>query len=176
MPGLLELGPMTAEVVVMGHSLTLHPLSVDDVIALFSEFPQLINMLVDGKAERANAIKVVGPLAIAKVICCSTRELRKLGALDVASSLSIGATAAIIDKIMEITFEDGIGPFVAILAKRAGDINQLNSSATQSSVPLSGALVGDAPRPIAEQLRRASLASGSTASTETKQHESQASQ
>jgi hypothetical protein len=176
MPGLLELGPMTAEVVVMGQPLTLNPLSVDDVIALFSEFPQLINMLVDGKAERANAIKVVGPLAIAKVICCSTGELGEPGALEVASALSLGATAAIIDKIMEITFEDGIGPFVAILAKRAGDINQLNSSATPSYAPLSGALVGDEPRPLAERLRRANSASGSTASTATKQPESQASQ
>src|ERR1700757_3400527 len=99
MPGLLELGPMTADIEVMGHLLTVHPLSVDDVIGLFSEFPELINLLADDSAERAAALAKVGPLAIAKVIACSTGDLHKPGGVEAAQRLSLGKTTEIIDKI-----------------------------------------------------------------------------
>jgi len=176
MPGLLELGPMSAEIAVMGRSLTIYPLSVDDVITLFTEFPQLIQLLTDSKTDRASAIQSVGPLALGKVIACATHELKRPGAVEAAMRIGVGKQTEILDKVFEISFEDGIGPFVERLMRRTSDINQLNSSGQPSSAPLSAALVGDEPRPLAAQLRRGNSRSGSTVSRGTKQSEQPVSQ
>jgi hypothetical protein len=162
MPGLLELGPMTVEVTVRGSSLTLWPLSVDDVIKLFSEFPQLVGLVTDNKSDRAGAVKDIGPLAIAKVIACSTGELNNPKAIEVAKNLGVGKTTEIVDKIMEITFEDGVGPFVERLVRRTSDVNDLTNKTldNQSSPQWSAALVGDEPRKPRARPRRDNSASG----------------
>jgi hypothetical protein len=144
---------MTADVVVMGKTLAVNPLSVDNIIALFGKFPELVK-LMQGNADRSEAIKSVGSLAIANVIACATGELDNPDAIKVAQHLSIGKTLEIIEKIIEITFEDGTGPFVARLNKMTGLIFLSGASDTQSSEAWSASLVGDAPSsPRAARLR-----------------------
>jgi hypothetical protein len=153
MSGLLELGPMTAEVVVMGKTLTLNPLSVDDIIALFGKFPELVK-LMQGTGDRAEAIKNIGSVAIGTVIACSTGELDNPEAIATARKISLGKSVEIIDKIIGITFEDGTGPFVERLNKMTGIILSSGVSGTQSSEQWSASLVGDEPRkPRVKQAR-----------------------
>jgi hypothetical protein len=149
----MELGPMTAEVSVMGSTLTLRPISVEQLIELFDKFPVLIELL-GGSGK--NAAKTAGPVAVAHVIATSTGEADIPEAIERARRLGAGAVAEIVDKIMEITFEDGTGPFVERIKKSTQDTKTLMSegSSTESSAPWSASLVGDAPRPPRWPLRR----------------------
>lgn len=160
MPGLMELGAMTRDVQVMGKALTLHPISTGDLIKLFDMFPVLIRLLEGQSID--DAIKFVGPHAIANVIACSSGEMNDEGAIAVALRLGVGKTAEIIEQIMEITFEDGTGPFVERIGKSSRDtMNLLNVVSPQaSSVPWSASLEGDEPRPTPLRPRLVNSASG----------------
>ena len=143
MPGLMELGPMTREIEVMGSKLTLHPVSTGELIKLFDMFPVLIRLLEGESID--DAIKFVGPHAIAHVIACATGEMDDPEAIAVALKLGVGKTAEIIEVIMEITFEDGTGPFVERIGKNSRDTTNLLSMVSQQeySVPWSASLEGD---------------------------------
>jgi hypothetical protein len=160
MSGLMELGPMTGEITVMGEKLTLRPISTANLIVLFDKFPVLIELL-EGKPLE-DAVKIVGPLAVAHVIACSTGEMENPAAITVAMNLGVGKTAEAVEKIMEITFEDGTGPFVERIGKSSKDtMNLLNVvSVQESSVPWSASLTGDEPRPMRLKPRLASSRSG----------------
>lgn len=156
MSGLMELGPMTREISVMGQKLTVHPVSVKELIALFEKFPVLME-LMEGKP-LDEAVKIVGPVAVAHVIACATGEMDNPAAIEVAMTLGAGKTAEIIEKVSEITFEDGTGPFVERIGKNSRDTTNLLSvvSPQESSVPWSASLVGDEPRKPPLRRRRAS--------------------
>lgn len=143
MPGLMELGPMASDIDVMGQKLTLYPISVGQLIELFSKFPILIKLL-EGKPLE-DAVSIIGPIAVANVIACATGEGDNPAAVAVAMKLSAGKVAEAVEKIMEITFEDGTGPFVERIGKNSRDTTNLLSmvSAQESSVPWSASLVGE---------------------------------
>lgn len=155
MSGLMELGPMTAEVTVMGHVLTLKPLSTEQLIDLFAKFPVLIELL---GGPGSNAVKTAGPVAIAHVIATSTGEGDNPEAVARARHLSVGKVAEIVDKIYEITFEDGTGPFIQRIKRATQNTKTLMSgdSSQESSVPWSASLTGDAPKKTRLPLRRVS--------------------
>ncbi len=155
MSGLMELGPMTADVAVMGKALTLRPISTGQLIELFDKFPVLIELL---GGESKNAAKKAGPLAIAHVIATSTGDVNNPEAVKLASQLGVGKVAEIIDKIMEITFEDGTGPFIQRIKRATHNTKTLmnEDSSEESSVPWSASLTGDEPRKTRLPLRRVS--------------------
>lgn len=155
MSGLMELGPMTADIPVMGGTLTVRPISTGQLIELFSKFPVLIELM---GGERAGGIATIGPVALAHVIATATGEADNTDAIKVASELGVGKVAEIIDKVMEITFEDGTGPFMERIKRATRDTKTLMSgdSVPESSVPWSASLTGDEPRPVRSRLRRVS--------------------
>lgn len=160
MSGLMELGPMTAEITVMGKPLTLHPISTGELIKLFDMFPVLIRLLEGQSID--DAIKFIGPVAVAHVIACATGEMDDEVAIQIAMRLGVGKTAEAIEKIMEITFEDGTGPFVERIGKNSRDTTNLLSvvSPQASSVPWSASLEGDEPRPTPSRPRLVNSARG----------------
>ena len=156
MPGLLELGPMTREVTVMGQPLTLHPISVENLIKLWSQFPVLVQLLEGHSTDEA--IKIIGPVAIAHVIACATGDMEKPEAIEAAMHIGVGKVAEIIEQIIEITFEDGTAPFLARIEKNSANSMPLVSmvSRQESSVPWSASLEGDELSPMHSPLRRVS--------------------
>lgn len=161
MSGLMELGPMTSEIEVMGQKLTLKPISTKSLITLFDTFPVLIQFLEGNSIE--DAVKIVGPIAVAHVIACSTGEMDNPAAVEVAMHLGVGKTAEAIEKIIEITFEDGTGPFVERIGKSSRDTMPLLGmvgSEPEYSVPWSASLTGDEPRPMRLRPRLVNSASG----------------
>jgi hypothetical protein len=156
----MELGPMTVEIEVMGHKLSLHPISTEQLIELWDRFPVLIALL-EG-TDTKEAAKVAGPVAIAHVIACASGEMNDPAAVDVARTIGAGKQAEIIEKIMEITFEDGTVPFLNRIKKNSVDtLNLLNVvSAPESSAAWSASLVGDEPRPVRLRPHLVNSASG----------------
>ncbi len=157
MSGLLELGPMTEEISVMGGTLTIRPITTGELIALMSAFPVLIELL-GGAKNGKEAAALAGPVAIAHVIATASGEADNPEAVAVAERLGVGKVAEIIDKIMEITFEDGTAPFVERIKRATRNTKTLMSedSSEESSVPWSASLTGDPPRPTRLPLRRVS--------------------
>jgi hypothetical protein len=133
---------MTVDVTVMGTPLTLRPISTGQLIELFGQFPVLIELL---GGPGANAVKTAGPVALAHVIATSTGEGNNPAAIERASQLSVGKVAEIIERIMEITFEDGTGNFMKRIKIATQNVKTLMSedSSTESSAPWSASLTGD---------------------------------
>jgi hypothetical protein len=156
MGGLMELGPMTEEISVMGGILTIRPITTGQLITLFGKFPILVELL--GGEKSKDPVSTVGVAALAHVIATSTGEADNPEAVARAEMLSVGKVAEIIDRIMVITFEDGTGPFVQRIKRATRNTKTLMSedSSTESSVPWSASLTGDAPRKTRLPLRRVS--------------------
>ncbi len=150
----MELGPMTEEILVMGGTLTIRPITVGQLIALFSRFPVLIELL--GGQKSSDIVSIAGTVALAHVIATATGDIDNPEAVERAEQLGVGKVAEIIDKIMEITFEDGVGPFVQRIktATRNTKILMSEDSSLESSVPWSASLTGDEPRQTRLPLRR----------------------
>jgi len=155
MGGLMELGPMTETISVMGSNLTIRPISTEQLIGLLSKFPVLVELLGGQRSEQA--IQVAGSIAIAHVIATATGEVDNPEAVERAAQLGVGKVAEILDKILEITFEDGVDPFMRRIEKTTRNTQILmGNSSEESSVPWSASLTGDAPRRTRLPLRRAS--------------------
>src|SRR5712671_4551033 len=124
MSGLMELGPMTRDVEVMGSKLTLRPISTREIILLLSKFPQIAELL-DGTKDRSVTSIEIGPEALAHLVACSTGELEVPGAVEAAMRLGLGKTMEILDNVIEITFEDGVVPFMKRIKRMLGVVSPL---------------------------------------------------
>jgi hypothetical protein len=142
--GLMELGPMTRDVDVMGKTLTLRPISTREVIMLLAKFPDIAEFL-DPRVDRTVTVVKIGPLAVAHLIACATGELDRPEAIEAAMGLGVGKMMEVLESIFEITFEDGVAPFMMRIKRLLGSIPTLES-AQESSAPWSASLVGDEPR------------------------------
>ncbi len=156
MSGLMELGPMTVDITIMGKTLTIRPISTGQLILLFSRFPVLMEMLGGQKSEDSTG--VVGAVAIAHVIATATGEADNPEAIAVAEQLGVGKVTEMLDRILEITFEDGTEPFIERIKRvtKSTKILMSEDSSAESSVPWSASLTGDAPRKTRLPLRRVS--------------------
>ena len=146
MSGLMELGPMTRDVEIMGSKLTLRPISTREIILLLSKFPQIAELF---GSDREVATIEIGPEALAHIVACSTGELHNPEAIEAATRLGLGKIMEILDVVMEITFEDGVDPFMVRVKKMLGVVSPLSAIADlgqESSTPWSASLVGDEPR------------------------------
>lgn len=160
MSGLLELGPMTREIDVMGKKLVLHPITVQQLIILFAKYPTIVELL-EGQDKMLDVIATIGPQAVASFIACSTGEMLNPEAEAVALELGAGKTAEIVEAIHDITFEGGARPFVDRIKKlSAGTFRLSTSLEKESSETWSASLVGDAPRKPRLVPRRASWPTG----------------
>jgi hypothetical protein len=116
MVSLLDIADLAKTVPVRGKDLTVLGLSARDVVHLFGKFPEL-RALMAGKASELTpeAIMKLAPAAVAAVIAAGTGSAGDAKAEAVAARLAIGEQVEILAAIFELTFPQGIGPFVARL-------------------------------------------------------------
>jgi len=157
MSGLIELGPLTEEIKVRGKTLTVGGLTVDDLIFLVQAFPQILDVMVEVRDDRLSSVKKLGPRIIAHIISCATGDRNDEAALRVAAKLPAGKQLEIFEKAFELTFEEGVDPFLDRLMRMATHTAKtVVGSESPSDDSLSASLVGDEPRKTRVPLRRAS--------------------
>jgi hypothetical protein len=116
---LLDLGPLQEEVQVRGIKLTVHGLTAADLFKLFSEFPDMRQMVE--QAGSANAVMLnLAPDVVAKVIAVATGSPGDKEIEAKAKLLGAADQMAILAAVQRLSFPQGFGPFVSQLGKLMG--------------------------------------------------------
>lgn len=112
MTGLLDIGPLTKDVTIAGGAkVTVKGLSADNLFLLLREFPEIRGMM-ESKAITPQRAMQMTPKALATLIACGTGEELNPKAIQKAAELVIGDQAILVHEIFQLTFPEGIGPFV----------------------------------------------------------------
>jgi hypothetical protein len=116
MVSLLDIADLTKSVPVRGKEVTVFGISAQDVVYLLGKFPELRSLMAGNRAELTpEAMLKLAPAAVAAVVAAGTGSAGDEKAEAVAARLAIGEQVEIIAAIFELTFPQGIGPFVAKL-------------------------------------------------------------
>jgi hypothetical protein len=158
MQTLLDIGDLTEEITVGKVKLTMRGLSAQDVFDFLVRFPAL-RLLFDKTSAKekktltAETMMQQAPQAIYEAIAMSTglpKNKLKDGAAKV-KSLPVGDQTKLVSKFFDLTFPDGVGPFVETLRELTSRFENLKTasngaSAESSPRPSPGAFVVDMPR------------------------------
>lgn len=133
--GLLDIGPITEDVLVgKNKRLSVGGLSAEDIFYLINNFTE-VRALVEKKLTKLSPKQLMdsAPKTIATIIACGTGERDDKKAVLAAQRLGAAVQLKLINKIFELTFPDGVGPFVEELwlLQRAFTA-RVESSSTQS--------------------------------------------
>jgi len=128
MVGLLDIAPSTRHVRVgygeLGYNVPVYGVSAAGIAALLQDFPELKNIVAGGKVDLTmESVLKAAPGAIAAIIAAGTGTPGNPDAIERAGLLPAGTQAEFLDKIVELTMPDGIGPFMEALT---GLINRLD--------------------------------------------------
>ena len=171
MPGILDVGPLSEEVKVGRGTVTVEGLTIDDIFHLVANFAE-IRAILEKKISQVTpaALMKAAPRVLGTVITYGTGERGDDKAVKAAMKLPAAVQLRLITTIFDLTFPDGVGPFVrelsaiqrVFLAPPAPPKEQSETtkdSDTESSERVSAALQADmdalkhyAPRP--DKLRR----------------------
>ncbi len=114
MPGLLDVAPSNLSVTVNGTEVSVPGVAAEGIAVLLSRFPALRALLTGRKADvSAESLTSLVPEAIAAVIAAGTGSPGDADAEAIASKLPLATQLEFIDKIVDATMPEGVGPFVA---------------------------------------------------------------
>ncbi len=160
MTSLLDIGPLTKEVTVGGNTVHVHGVTPEGMFFLLAKFPALQELFTRGsKNVDMTAMRVVAPECLAFALAVATTDRAsydtvKAWAEDVtkASKVAVGLTAhiqmAIFEAAVELTFPDGVGPFILAVDRLAAVTKRASGStvpATPSSNTSRSGFVVDSP-------------------------------
>ena len=162
MPNILDIDDAVnkATVTVRGKEFDVWPISGDDLFYLAGKYPVVGAML--GAPSAAPPLK--DPALMAELIACSQRDdkgntLRGNDkAIAAGRRLSASDQMKVVEKIFEVSFEEGIVRFVESLAKLTGGApreGEGSASGSESSKISPNALQTDGPLPMPARFHRA---------------------
>lgn len=114
MSGLLDIGDLTEEVPLgKNKSLSVSGLTADDLFFLIKTFPE-IKALLERRFSQITPQSLMDstPVALATIIACGTGERENKTAIERARRLPAPTQLRIVNAIFDLTFPEGIGPFV----------------------------------------------------------------
>jgi hypothetical protein len=152
MASLLDLGPLTEEIDIRGVKLKVQGLSAAHLFKLFSEFPDMTQMI--GQMGNAGAAMLnMAPDLIAKIIATATGSPDDKQIEEQAKTLGAADQMAILMAVQRLSFPQGFGPFVDQITKLMGTSSLMPSipsgntdeSGTNSREPSSASLQTESP-------------------------------
>jgi hypothetical protein len=122
MVGLLDIAPLQKEMTVRGVTLKVGGISATGIVDLMREFPEIKDKLA-GLETIVTPERVVqmGPEVVCGIIAAGLGHPGDADYKKKASELVLGEQFDIIVKILEVTFPQGVGPFVESLRGIARD-------------------------------------------------------
>ena len=111
MVGLIDIAPLTAEVVIRGSSIAVTGVNAKGVAMLLARFPEL-RALVTGREVALEAILALGGKVVAAIISAGTGTPGDMQAEKAADNLTLEEQADLLAAIFRMTMPNGIGPFV----------------------------------------------------------------
>ena len=129
MAGLLDLADMETSVPIRGKQIAISGISVDGIIILLREYPDL-QKLLGGRASSLTPemLTKMAPGAMAAAIAAGTGVAGNKKAEAQAAKLSLGEQTQLLEAIFKATFPLGVGPFVESLDLLAGEAGFLNGT------------------------------------------------
>lgn len=108
-----DIGPLTATVNIRGKDYEVSGINADDVFDLIVDYPDLEKLLAT-KVKDFNPMMLVRtmPKAVGMMIACAIGQKGNLEEVDLANKLGFGNQVKLMAAIFELTFMDGVGPFV----------------------------------------------------------------
>jgi hypothetical protein len=138
---LLDIGPLTEELKVRGHPITVNGITAAQVFELFMKYPE-VRKLLDGSARAnlnvAEMLHTTTPNVIGAVIAMATGDAGKAEAEEKAKQLGVGDQLAIITATLRLTFPDGFGPFVEQVMQMTNRVNEAVSAGTSAMATAPG--------------------------------------
>ena len=108
---LADIGPATEDVTIGDKQVTFRGISTEDVLILFSRFPEL-KKIVGGGGFKVEDLVTLAPRALSAIIAAAHDELGDDAAEKTAGTLSVETQLDILEAIGRLTFKNGFGPFV----------------------------------------------------------------
>jgi hypothetical protein len=118
MVSLLDIADQQKTVPIRGKDIPVYGISADGVAHLLGAFPELRQLMAGGSKAgeiTVDQIMKVAPRAVAAAIATGTGSLGDPKAESVASKLPIGEQVELLSTIFDLTFPQGIDPFLARL-------------------------------------------------------------
>lgn len=129
MVGLIDIAPVTADVVIRGHSIAVQGVNARGVALLLARFPEL-RALVTGREVALEAILALGGEVISAIIAAGTGSPGDAQAEKAADNLSLEEQADLLATIFRMTMPNGVGPFVERLTALGIGPGEASASAT----------------------------------------------
>jgi hypothetical protein len=116
MVSLLDIADQQKTVTIRGKDVAVFGISAQDIVYLFGKFPEL-RLLMSGKQAdlTPETLLKLAPGAVAAAIAAGTGSAGDEQAEAVAARLGLGEQLDLLAAIFELTFPQGVGPFVAKL-------------------------------------------------------------
>ena len=111
MVGLVDIAPLTAEVVIRGNSIAVQGVNARGVALLLARFPEF-RALVTGREVALESILALGGEVISAIIAAGTGSPGDAQAEKAADNLSLEEQADLLAAIFRMTMPNGVGPFV----------------------------------------------------------------
>lgn len=119
MNSLLDLGPLEEEVEVRGIKLTVHGLTASDLFKIFSQFPDMRQM-IEQLGTPGAVMMNLAPDVVAKVIAIVTGSPGDKDVEAKAKLLGAADQMMILSAVQRLSFPQGFGPFVSQVTKLMG--------------------------------------------------------
>jgi hypothetical protein len=164
MTSLLDIGPLTEDVVVRGKTLTVQGLTAGHLFQLFAEFPDMRKLLDSKSGSPQEVMLHLAPELIAKVIAMALGEPHSKEVEAKAMTMGAGDQLTLLAAVQQLTCPEGIGPFVdritQLMTATAAGLPKTPSmvssnSSTRSPAPSSASLVTDTHGAMPGHARRA---------------------
>lgn len=157
MTSLLDIGPLTEEISVGGRTVTVYGVTPEGFFYLLAKFPALQQLFTDSGSVTMDDMMAVAPASVAHSLAVATtprgeyktpaewaRAVER--ASEVALNLSAHHQMALFQAALNLTFPDGIGPFMEAVTNLAESLNRVSGKTvpvTKSSKPLRSGLSVD---------------------------------
>lgn len=148
---LTDIGAITEAVeIAPGKFVKVNGISANGILAIFQEFPEVMEWFRGGKFTIPTLIAEV-PGALASVIAAACGQQGDPEAIRVAGSLAVEAQIDIVEAAGRLTFKNGFGPFVARVLALIGAAKSVNYGRvpdTKSPSTSPGSSQPDIPRTL----------------------------
>lgn len=112
MVGLLDIGEINESVTIRGKEVPVIGLDADAIFNLLWRFPELRAIMASRGEITAQGLMELAPDILATIIASSIGHAGDKKQIAAARKLTVGEQFMIIDKMLEISFPQGVGPFV----------------------------------------------------------------
>lgn len=144
MTSLLDIGPLTEEVLVGGKAVTVYGVTPEGFFFLLHKFPLLQDMFGGGSRNvDMNSLREIAPESIAYALAVATtsraymNQKEWLAIVEATANVAMNFPAhiqmALFHAAIRLTFPDGIGPFIAAVDSLAESINRVSGQTVQAT-------------------------------------------